>query len=48
MYRSKPARDELNETRGRAGGLQKIASELRGVKGVLRGQLVLARTIPES
>ena len=39
----------LNETRGRAGGgLQKVASELRGVKGVLKGQLVLARTTPES
>jgi len=34
--------------RGRAGRLQKIASELRGVKGVLQGQLVLARTTPEA
>jgi CopG family nickel-responsive transcriptional regulator len=39
---------EVNILRGRAGGLQKIASELRGVKGVLKGQLVLARSIPES
>ena len=32
--------------RGEADGLQKIAAELRGVKGVLKAQFVLARTFP--
>jgi len=30
--------------RGRAGALQEIASELRGLKGIQKGQLVLATT----
>lgn len=35
---------EVIVLRGRAGALQKIASELRGMKGIHKGQLVLART----
>jgi len=35
---------EVIVLRGRAGTLQKMASELRGLKGIHKGQLVLART----
>jgi CopG family nickel-responsive transcriptional regulator len=35
---------EVIVLRGRAGALQQIASELRGLKGIHKGQLVLART----
>ena len=35
---------EVIVLRGRAGTLQKMASELRGLKGIQSGQLVLART----
>jgi CopG family nickel-responsive transcriptional regulator len=35
---------EVIVLRGRAGSLQKIASELRGMKGIHKGQLVLAAT----
>jgi CopG family nickel-responsive transcriptional regulator len=35
---------EVIVLRGRAGALQKIASELRGLKGIHKGQLVLATT----
>lgn len=35
---------EVIVLRGRAGSLQKMASELRGLKGIHKGQLVLART----
>lgn len=35
---------EVIVLRGRAGSLQKIASELRGLKGIHKGQLVLAKT----
>jgi CopG family nickel-responsive transcriptional regulator len=35
---------EVIVLRGRAGALQKIAAELRGLKGIQKGQLVLAKT----
>jgi CopG family nickel-responsive transcriptional regulator len=35
---------EVIVLRGRAGALQKMASELRGLKGIHKGQLVLARS----
>lgn len=35
---------EVIVLRGRAGTLQKMASELRGLKGIHKGQLVLAKT----
>jgi CopG family transcriptional regulator, nickel-responsive regulator len=35
---------EVIVLRGRAGALQKVASELRGLKGIHKGQLVLAKT----
>jgi CopG family nickel-responsive transcriptional regulator len=35
---------EVIVLRGRAGALQRMASALRGLKGIHRGQLVLART----
>jgi CopG family nickel-responsive transcriptional regulator len=35
---------EVIVLRGRAGALQKMASELRGLKGIHKGQLVLAKT----
>jgi CopG family nickel-responsive transcriptional regulator len=35
---------EVIVLRGRAGALQQVASELRGLKGIHKGQLVLART----
>ena len=35
---------EVIVLRGRAGALQKVASELRGLKGINKGQLVLAKT----
>ena len=35
---------EVIVLRGRAGSLQKIAAELRGMKGIHKGQLVLAAT----
>src|SRR5437588_2839282 len=35
---------EVIVLRGRAGALQKIAYELRGLKGIHKGQLVLAKT----
>lgn len=35
---------EVIVLRGRAGTLQKMASELRGMKGIRKGQLVLAKT----
>jgi CopG family transcriptional regulator, nickel-responsive regulator len=35
---------EVIVLRGRAGALQEIASELRGLKGIHKGQLVLAAT----
>jgi CopG family nickel-responsive transcriptional regulator len=35
---------EVIVLRGKAGTLQKIASELRGLKGIHKGQLVLAKT----
>jgi CopG family nickel-responsive transcriptional regulator len=35
---------EVIALRGRAGALQKIASELSGLKGIYKGQLVLATT----
>lgn len=35
---------EVIVLRGRAGALQQVADELRGIKGVFKGQLVLART----
>jgi CopG family nickel-responsive transcriptional regulator len=35
---------EVIVLRGRAGALQGIANELRGLKGIHKGQLVLART----
>ena len=35
---------EVIVLRGRAGALQKTASELRGLKGIHKGQLVLAKT----
>jgi CopG family transcriptional regulator, nickel-responsive regulator len=35
---------EVIVLRGRAGDLQKIAAELRGFKGIHKGQLVLATT----
>jgi CopG family transcriptional regulator, nickel-responsive regulator len=35
---------EVIVLRGRAGSLQKMASELRGLKGIHKGQLVLAKT----
>jgi CopG family nickel-responsive transcriptional regulator len=37
---------EVIVLRGRAGTLQKMASELRGLKGIHKGQLVLAKTQP--
>jgi CopG family nickel-responsive transcriptional regulator len=38
---------EVIVLRGGAGVLQKVASELRGLKGIHKGQLVLARTNKE-
>jgi CopG family nickel-responsive transcriptional regulator len=38
---------EVLVLRGRAGALQEIAYELRGLKGIHKGQLVLAATAPE-
>jgi CopG family nickel-responsive transcriptional regulator len=35
---------EVIVLRGRAGALQKVAAELRGLKGIHKGQLVLAKT----
>jgi CopG family nickel-responsive transcriptional regulator len=35
---------EVIVLRGRAGALQQMASELRGLKGIHKGQLVLAKT----
>jgi CopG family nickel-responsive transcriptional regulator len=35
---------EVIVLRGRAGALEKVASELRGMKGIHKGQLVLANT----
>ena len=35
---------EVIVLRGRAGTLQRMALELRGMKGILKGQLVLAKT----
>ena len=35
---------EVIVLRGRAGALQQVADELRGIKGVFKGQLVLARS----
>jgi CopG family nickel-responsive transcriptional regulator len=35
---------EVIVLRGRAGALQRMASELRGLKGIHKGQLVLAKT----
>jgi CopG family nickel-responsive transcriptional regulator len=35
---------EVIVLRGRAGTLQRMASELRGMKGIQKGQLVLAKT----
>jgi CopG family nickel-responsive transcriptional regulator len=35
---------EVIVLRGRAGALQKMAAELRGLKGIQKGQLVLAKT----
>ena len=35
---------EVIVLRGRAGALQKVASELRGLKGIHKGQLVMAKT----
>jgi CopG family nickel-responsive transcriptional regulator len=35
---------EVIVLRGRAGALQEMASELRGLKGIHKGQLVLAKT----
>ena len=39
---------EVLVLRGRAGALQEIAYELRGLKGIHKGQLVLAATTPET
>jgi CopG family nickel-responsive transcriptional regulator len=38
---------EVIVLRGRAGALQHMASELRGLKGIHKGQLVLATTSPQ-
>ena len=35
---------EVIVLRGKAGMLQKVASELRGLKGIYKGQMVLAKT----
>src|SRR5262245_41626972 len=35
---------EVIALRGRAGALQRMAAELRGLKGIHKGQLVMART----
>jgi CopG family nickel-responsive transcriptional regulator len=37
---------EVIVLRGRAGALQRVASALRGMKGIHKGQLVLAKTGP--
>ena len=37
---------EVIALRGRAGALQQMAAELKGLKGIHQGQMVLARTAP--
>ncbi|MFO0846744.1 MAG: nickel-responsive transcriptional regulator NikR [Gemmataceae bacterium] len=39
---------EVIVLRGRAGRLQQMAAELKGLKGIHQGQLVLARTSPHA